>query len=243
MKLFMNFLKYLLVELNFYLFGNKGEIRELFNETAIINKNKLDSDFCNKAKKTIDQAIISSEELMWVDEGNSDFRIWGFEKIMPQIEDALNIQKKIKKIEDYGGLKVHDWLIMANKVQFTPDNKGSGGGFHRDSPFTRQVKYIWYLTDVDESNGPFCYQKGSNNYNLCDLVNKNFGETRFDWPNQGYISMCLPKGSEIICDTRSLHGGKPIKHGQRYALTLYTYTKKGGKKEMLKSLGIEFKGD
>ena len=97
MKLFMNFLKYLLVELNFYLFGNKGEIRELFNETAIIKKNKLDSDFCNKAKKTIDQAIISSEELMWVDEGNSDFRIWGFEKIMPQIEDALNIQKKNKK--------------------------------------------------------------------------------------------------------------------------------------------------
>ena len=45
MKLLMNFLKYLLVELNFHLFGNKGEIRELFNETAIIKKNKLGSDF------------------------------------------------------------------------------------------------------------------------------------------------------------------------------------------------------
>ena len=239
MRLFINFIKYVLVEINFYFFGNRGEIKDLFKKTAIIKKDQLDHAFCDTVKINIDKAIKSRGELLWVNEGRSDFRIWGFEKIMPQIENTLNIRKKIKKIEDYGGLKVHDWLIMANKVEYASDNKGSGGGFHRDSPFTRQVKYIWYLTDVDDSNGPFCYLKGSNNYTFRELLNRNFGKTRYEWPEEGYLSICLPKGSEIICDTRALHGGKPIIHGQRYALTLYTYTKTGNKKEMLESLGIE----
>ena len=233
----LNLIKLLIMELIFIFRGKRGDISQLHKNTLIKNVNRVEATLCDEIGKEIDNAILKNNKNLWIDDQKSDFRIWEFEKIMPKLHKVLEIDKKIKSIENYCGIKVHDWLFMANKVIFKDGNKGSGGGFHRDSCFTRQVKYIWYLDDVGSENGPFCYKQGSNNYTFKDFLSNKFGELRHDWP-EDFEEVCGEKGTEIICDTRALHGGKKISKHSRYALTLYTFTKKNKKKEMLRSLGF-----
>ena len=53
------------------------------------------------------------------------------------------------------------YFTLAGHLKFESNNLGSGGGWHRDSPFTNQIKTIVYLTDVSSNNGPFEYLVGS----------------------------------------------------------------------------------
>ena len=47
------------------------------------------------------------------------------------------------------------------------------------------------------------------------------GKTRFENIGDKYIEVIAPSGSLLICDTKCLHRGKPIRSGERYAITLY----------------------
>ena len=47
---------------------------------------------------------------------------------------------------------------MANKLIYKKGNLGSGGGWHRDTFFKKQLKFIIYLSDVGEKNGELFYK-------------------------------------------------------------------------------------
>ena len=138
----------------------------------------------------------------------------------------------------YLGSKVSHWFIMANKVTFVPGNVGSGGGFHRDSVYSNQLKVIWYLNDVAVENGPFSYVEGSHKNlfapsspllppaNRCNTVPGNLKV------------FTGSAGARLVCDTRCVHGGLPIEEGVRYAITLYTFTNFARYRNLSKKLGF-----
>ena len=52
-------------------------------------------------------------------------------------------------------------MVLAARLDYKPNNKGSGDGWHMDSPFSNQFKAMCYLSDVRSVNGPFQILKGS----------------------------------------------------------------------------------
>lgn len=122
---------------------------------------------------------------------------------------------------------------MFNIVSAANGHLGSGGGWHRDS-FARQIKTFIYLNDVDETNGPFCYVKGSHRlmdkiryYTQADKSKKtrytdsNYHETFM----QQAFQLTGVSGSILIADTSGRHSGLPVRNGKRLALTQYRYPK------------------
>ena len=122
---------------------------------------------------------------------------------------------------------------LAAKVVAKPKNLGSGGGWHRDSMYEKQIKAILYLSDVSENNGPFQYVVGSNNKaSVLRTLNLHHGENLKRFRSEDLEAWCQRNqarietitgsaGDVILVDTRGLHRGKPIVSEVRYALTNY----------------------
>ena len=135
---------------------------------------------------------------------------------------------------------------MFNIVTAANGHLGSGGGWHRDS-FARQIKTFIYLNDVDETNGPFCYVKGS--HHLVDKIryfskaDKN-KKTRYtdSKHHETFIKQAYQltgvSGSILIADTSGRHSGLPVKKGKRLALTQYRYPKSSVEKMRKRFLSL-----
>ena len=216
-------------------FGYKGELRGLKGSTATLVNGCISSDDCDKLVKSFEEYlgghnVDNSLVKVWTDESGSDTRIINFEKLMSkELLLGLNIEDKIRMVELYLGRKVRSWCLMANRVIYKPANIGSGGGWHRDSPFSHQVKFIWYLSEVTEDCGPFQYLPGSNSAK--SKRKHRLGRYRFETEKiSGEMrTVTGDRGSMLICDTSAIHRGAPISIGcARYALTLYTSADKNG---------------
>jgi len=124
---------------------------------------------------------------------------------------------------------------MAGRVTAAPGNRGSGGGWHRDS-FARQFKAIIYLDDVDESRGPFEYLTETTS--LGSMVRDiwrgglAYGQTRLPETQVEPLIAGRPgalrtvtgrAGTLVLADTRGIHRGMPIATGARHALTNYYF--------------------
>lgn len=220
--------------------GNRGKFRDLSLETAMVRPSSLSPDVCRTLRSRIDQALASGESSrIWCDKVGADQRIFGFETDAGDLIDKFAIEDNIRGIEAYIGRRVRSWTLMANRITPKAENLGSGGGLHRDSPFSHQVKLIWYLSDVGEGNGPFQYVRGSHR----DLIGQHgrypVGSYRFDDVDEPLTSVHGPEGTLLICDTRCIHGGKPIENGARYAVTLYTFHEREGVRGFFASAGLD----
>jgi hypothetical protein len=229
----MNKIKALIANLWFAMFGGKGELNKLKSETALLKKNYVNKYDCERIKEKINELIENGYSLVWSDKEGADKRIFEFEKYYNDICKLLKINENIENIELYTGRKVESWTIMANRICHTEGNKGSGGGWHKDSAFSHQVKYIWYLTNVNEENGPFQFIKGTNK--IKEYGNNRINITRFEdiEANEKVESVLGDAGDLLICDTSCVHRGKPISEGVRYAISLYTFNTKSAKSKML----------
>ena len=207
-------------------FGFQGPLSGLKTETAIITRNVLSPALCELLVERIENTLTdpSNPEAVWADTIGSDQRIFGFEKHFPDVVKTLDVDKLVSAIERYTGRKQNRVSLMASKLSYKTGSLGSGGGMHRDSPFSHQVKVIWYLNDVSTLNGPFAYLEGSNK----DLTGGvlELGETRLINSESDVIEKMTVvtgrAGDQIICDTRCIHGGLPPQSGERYSITLYT---------------------
>lgn len=235
-----NVLKTLVAKAEMKIVGIRGPLAELYQNTANVEYEALDRDTCRRLCSIIDAEIESgSHKRLWVDNEKSDYRILGFEKLIDEgCKKALNIDEKIVQIEKYLGKKVGSWCLMANRLTPAESGKGSGGGVHRDSAYRHQIKFIWYLSDVNPENGPFAYSPGTNKKIIRDKRTP-VGETRAENVVLEEI-VTGPAGTILVCDTKCLHGGLPIKTGTRYALTLYTYSQKNGVKRLYEKSGLEY---
>jgi len=220
--------------------ATRGEFRELKNRTAIILPGILPKEACKEMIARIDAATEDqSHPRVWRDDVASDTRVLGFEQDIPEFLPHFEVDRRIAAVDAYTGRKTKTWFLMANRVVPKENNLGSGGGLHRDSPFSHQVKCIWYLSDVTTKNGPFQYIPDTHFNLMKTRADYPLGKSRFDNVAHDLVEATAEAGSLLVCDTKCIHGGKPIESGARYAVTLYTLPTEDGAKRIFGNSGID----
>lgn len=166
----------------------------------------------------------------WVDKHLSDKRILSAEKISSAIKEFGANAEFLNFGRSMLGFEIHLNYVMANKTEFLENNLGSGGGWHRDNNYQHGFKALVYLNDVDTSNGPFEYLKGT--YSLKNhLIDFPYPDkyqfteeevSAFIKRNPNLlIRVTAPAGSVVLFNTNGIHRGAPLLSGSRYALTNY----------------------
>ncbi|MCB0478276.1 MAG: phytanoyl-CoA dioxygenase family protein [Crocinitomicaceae bacterium] len=95
--------------------------------------------------------------------------------------------------------------------------------YHFDMDRFGFLKFFFYLTDVDETNGPHCYVRKSNK-RLPKKIREDRRITDQEvndlYPKEDILELCGKKGSILAVDTRGLHKGKPLIAGKRLLFQL-----------------------
>ncbi len=212
------------------------EIRE---KGLCVIPNYLGLETIFQLKQEIDRVLTLRQNTTWSDEEGSDRRVFGAEQDSPLIHGFLN-DSFIREVgKRYTRSRLAGGLTLAAKVEYRKGNKGSGGGWHRDSPISRQFKSMLYLSDVDPTNGPFEYLVGSHRKSsLLGLISKNlqsFRQNRFSdeeivaiLKKTGItkVQVVGGKGDLVLVDTKGIHRGAPLIQGERYALTNYYFPRR-----------------
>lgn len=193
----------------------------------------LDRTICAEIRAEIDAIVSSYPDRTDVDAEQSDHRIWGSERASDRIKAFHEDSTLLSFGAGYLKTGVRNITTLAAKVVATPENLGSGAGWHRDSMYEKQIKAIMYLSDVTADNGPFQYVVGSHGkasvLRTLDLRHgPNLKRFRADelkaWcesHRERVDTIIGSAGDVILVDTRGLHRGMPIVSGTRYALTNY----------------------
>jgi ectoine hydroxylase-related dioxygenase (phytanoyl-CoA dioxygenase family) len=211
-------------------FNEKIIFKKLKKNGFVVIPNYISKKECDEIIAKIDYCIGRYKEKISNDENFSDQRIFGSEIISKKIE-RFHKNKQIHAIgENYTGYKMKNLMTMANRVTYKKLNKGSGGGWHKDS-YYNQFKSILYLSDVNNDNGPFALIENShkffNTLKIAFNLLKGYPNTRFS--NQEIQKLKKKKikkvvesaGTLILVDTSLIHRGSPLKSGVRYAITNY----------------------
>lgn len=204
----------------------------VFDQERIVNELRLDGVSVVNGVLSAKQCanIIKQIELLnmrpsWEDEFGSDKRYYGIENVI-EIPETLNFL--VNEIHDkYFPKTRHVNTWMYNHVSGVKNNEGSGGGWHRDDPVRSQLKFILYLQDVDKSNGPFKYIKGSHralSKIFTSLVRLKLVSRFTNISSSRSTTFTASIGTLIIADTSGIHRGSLLKLGtERKAITSYSY--------------------
>jgi hypothetical protein len=169
----------------------------------------------------------------WVDAVGSDHRFFRAERHAPLLRGFLDDPLIEEVRRAHTGRPKADKFVLAARLEHREGNLGSGGGWHMDSPHSRQFKAILYLSDVGERNGPFEVVPRTHRHSaLLRLLLKGLrkpsqyrfsnGEMEAIFRSEGAPHAFTGKaGTLILVDVTALHRGAPILEGSRYALTLY----------------------
>ena len=174
----------------------------------------------------------ANKEMSWTDELDSEYRLFGAEKINQKIMEFFSNKLLMNIGSNCFGRLLLNLMTMANRVEFKPNNSGSGSGWHRDD-VNFQFKSILYLTDVSEKNGAFEFIEKSNDFlNIIkdsmkaklDVLNTRIDNKKVGLLEKKRIKTITGKaGTLILFDASLIHRGRPLEEGCRYALTNYYY--------------------
>tara|TARA_Y200000002_G_scaffold299837_1_gene254785 strand:+ start:11744 stop:12565 length:822 start_codon:yes stop_codon:yes gene_type:complete len=208
---------------------------DLKNNGYCIIENYLNLNECEIIKSNIDNYLKLRKNIVWSDELKSDCRIYGFNHLCELTKKIFFSSELLEISNKYINCKMETVFTMANKLSFVENNDGSGGGWHRDG-INPSLKSLIYIDDVGIDNGPLQLILHSNKFKNIILDNKkmqneDFLNTRFkneqiskiDNIKYRLIQFYLKRGSMIIFDSSHIHRGKPIKNGNRYAITNYYF--------------------
>ena len=211
-----------------------AEIDELSSKGIFIRPGYLSPLLCKELRDSIDEYIDSGKCKVWVDAEEADHRLYFIDEIDSRFKGILNDKYFLDVLRLYTGISSPHSMLLAAKLVYKDGNQGSGGGWHRDSPFQHQFKAICYLNDVEESNGPFEFILGSHTKMrvLKDSICRYWrpGQYRFsdaeisrylECVDVNKISVCGAEGSLVLADTKGIHRGRPIEKGIRYVLFCY----------------------
>ena len=197
-------------------------------------------------RRELDRVLTDYKDRLWVDPEGADNRALGINNVSATINKLFYYNELIQAVR-YEYYQLTDEHIIGHtlgaRISAAKNNKGSGGGWHRDSVNVRQLKAICYLTDVAEKNGPFQYLLGTQNkYSVIEgILKHNFkhNHNRFTdseietilTDSKYTVKTCTGKaGNLLLVDTSGVHRGMPLKEGVREALTNYYWVakEKGG---------------
>jgi len=210
---------------------------------------------CKQLRSEIDRLERTYPQSVWTDSVQSDHRIVGAENASSAIRDFANDSWIRAFAESNMGGGAFSGFILAARLAATELNKGSGGGWHRDSVL-EQFKAIIYLSTVSEEQGPFEYIEGSHRLSNIFATAKALkgSPQKYRFSNED-LESALPKlgltiktfnaeeGTLLLVNTRGIHRGRPIKSGNRYALTNYFFPQRSLRNDYLKKfrpvLGVD----
>lgn len=211
-------------------------LRDLNENGFSIVEDFYSKEECDNIVLDIDNIIKQYPNQIWRDNNESDLRIYGADALSSKIEKFRNNETLNQVLETYEGLQMTDGFILGARLTYQENNLGSGGGWHRDWAVRKQTKAILYLTDVEETNGPFQYlNKSHTSKSILKATlkgNLEFNQNRFTENEVAFIqkqskntvtTFTAKAGTLIFTDTRGIHRGMPIQTGNRYALTYYTW--------------------
>jgi hypothetical protein len=97
--------------------------------------------------------------------------------------------------------------------------------FHFDMDRLKWLKFFIYLTDVAPENGPHSFVEGTHRTGGISqsLLDKGYArltdeEVKAELGDKGIIEFAAPRGTILAEDTRGLHKGKHVEHGDRLVL-------------------------
>lgn len=203
------------------------------NQGYLILEKKLNGSLCDKIIKSFEESV--SKNNTWLDETGSDTRLFYAQDYIKEIDDILNDELFNSISTKFYGKKIKNKFSLMNRVVPVEGNLGSGGGWHRDSPTTHQLKVMIYLSDVKKGNGQFQYLEKS--FRKSDIFKSIFkynwgGKYRYEEKDilrytkdfgSKIIDIIGDKGTIVIVDTKGIHRGSPIINGKRYAIFNYYY--------------------
>jgi hypothetical protein len=114
---------------------------------------------------------------------------------------------------------IHGIAMWWSTGQFAdPDLSLAAQLFHIDNDTIRWLNVFFYLTDVDERNGPHMYVAASHKRKPTRVLRDGRipDEDVFAcYPRERVREFKAPAGSILFEDTRGLHKGKPLQKGER----------------------------
>ncbi len=192
----------------------------------------LDQDTCRSYRDEIDR--VAREYPRFVHH-ESDERIFGIERGSALLRRFGEDERLLSVAEGVLEEPATNAFMLGARLDYSPGNKGSGEGWHRDSCF-RQFKAIVYLTDVEEGNGPFQYIQDSEKLRvwLSDVFRARLGyaQNRFTEDEAGRLLEGQPErlhtflgkaGTLLLANVSGIHRGQPIQRGTRYSLFNYYF--------------------
>ncbi len=205
----------------------------------VVIENFYTDEKCWKIKNEIDTLLQKYDHRLWRDDKGADKRLFGANNKSTLIDEFFKddfINQIRKTYYQRNGTK---GFAMASKIDAIAANKGSGGGWHRDSIYATQLKAIIYICDVEHYNGPFQYVSGTHTSSskLAAIRNVGLGAQQnrltpelvtrvIDSGHFELHTLTAKKGTLIIADTSGIHRGQPLSEGSRYALTNYWFPQK-----------------
>jgi len=191
---------------------------------------------CAAARAEIDRLLAAYPQAVHHSSGGSDKRMFGVESVSKLLAEFHDDPFLSGVGEMNSGLKLYNFATLGARIDATPENSGSGDGWHRDAHGS-QFKSILYLSDVAEENGPFEYLPGSHkswrvvlDTALGDLPaapNTRYEPAAIDrLSGRFHVKRCqyaAKAGSLLLVNTAGIHRGMPLMAGSRYALTNYLY--------------------
>jgi hypothetical protein len=214
--------------------------QKLLTDGCCVIEDFLDAGTVDQLVDEADRIHAEHAQYVSLESNGSDRRIYGVDRI----SDDFRLDDHMRAIDAlsrafYWSERV-EWFQLLGRISYSPQNLGSGSGWHRDSPFSHQFKALLYLSDVDESNGPFEYLMGSHRKNSVKAVaaclrtrphQYRFSSEQIErLENAGVVprraSVIARKGALLLVDSRGLHRGKPLQAGERLAVTRYYFSRK-----------------
>lgn len=203
-------------------------------------ENYFSAEQSEKIRQEIDRILIDKKDFVISDKQDSDHRLFGGNNASELINDLFWQDDFLNAVR--ACYYEHSDIIgctLAARIDAKAENLGSGGGWHRDMIYGRQLKAIGYFSDVTLENGPFQFlDKSHKNSSILESIKAhNFGafQNRFTnedieklQSNADYKPLIFTgkAGTLLLVDTTSIHRGMPIKTGSRYALTNYWFESK-----------------
>lgn len=211
----------------------KGILSDISKKGVAVIPNFYSDEQCDNIANEIDSLIEKYDHQVRREENNSDNRLYGAEILSDNIKLFHDNEMFEKLCQSYLKTPCTNQYTLAARLDYKEGNLGSGGGWHRDTPFKKQFKSIVYLSDVSEDNGPFEYIIGSHkNESYFNFLNHGIDTSKYRFTEKElekidslkdyqHEKFTAKKGTLILVDTSGIHRGMPIKEGNRYALTNY----------------------
>jgi hypothetical protein len=221
-------------------FLDEHSIDELNTNGLFRVDNFLNVDMCREMISGFDAIKRARPGILSLESNGADERLYGADRAANVFQLGSQAANLDRLAEAFYRSRDIMHFQMAGHIRWTPDNLGSGAGWHRDSPFSQQFKFIIYLNDVSEENGPFQYVPGSHRRTAiskysralkCPLSQYRFADTDIiNLVRAGILREPLtqtgPAGTLLVANVKGLHRGMPLTRGERWAVTRYYFKKR-----------------